>query len=107
MVAAVLAGLFSGARRPGAMMAAAACVWGGAIAGFGVTRSLPTALVLLVIAGGALLILPLSVGRERRPGCPFRLSRHARAICVVDSCFVVDYRYRSPCDRPQSTDRPR
>jgi hypothetical protein len=57
VVAAVLAGLFSGARRPGAMMAAAACVWGGAIAGFGVTRSLPAALVLLVIAGGALLIL--------------------------------------------------
>lgn len=39
------------------MMAAAAFVWAGAIAGFGVTRSLPTALVLLVIAGGALLIL--------------------------------------------------
>jgi Transmembrane secretion effector len=57
VVAAVLAGLFSGARRPGAMMAAAACVWGVAIAAFGVTRSLPAALALLVIAGGALLIL--------------------------------------------------
>ena len=39
------------------MMTAAACVWAGAIAGFGVTRSLPAALALLVIAGGALLIL--------------------------------------------------
>ena len=39
------------------MMAAAACVWAGAIAGFGVTRSLPAALALLVVAGGALLIL--------------------------------------------------
>jgi hypothetical protein len=57
VVAAVLAGLFSGSRRPGAMMAAAACVWAAAIAGFGVTRSLPAALALLVIAGGALLIL--------------------------------------------------
>ena len=57
VIAAVLAGLFSGSRRPGAMMAAAACVWAGAIAGFGVTRSLPAALALLVIAGGALLIL--------------------------------------------------
>ena len=57
VVAAVLAGLFSGARRPGAMMAAAACVWAGAIAGFGVTRSLPTALALLFIAGGALVVL--------------------------------------------------
>jgi hypothetical protein len=57
VAAAVLAGLFSSARRPGAMMAAAACVWAGAIAGFGVTRSLPAALALLVIAGGALLIL--------------------------------------------------
>jgi MFS family permease len=57
VAAAVLAGLFSSARRPGAMMTAAACVWAGAIAGFGVTRSLPAALALLVIAGGALLIL--------------------------------------------------
>jgi Transmembrane secretion effector len=57
VVAGVLAGLFSGSRRPGAMMAAAACVWAGAIAGFGVTRSLPAALALLVVAGGALLIL--------------------------------------------------
>jgi MFS family permease len=57
VAAAVLAGLVSSARRPGAMMAAAACVWAGAIAGFGVTRSLPAALALLVIAGGALLIL--------------------------------------------------
>jgi hypothetical protein len=57
VVAAVLAWLFSGSRRPGAMMAAAACVWAGAIAGFGVTRSLPAALALLVIAGGALVIL--------------------------------------------------
>jgi len=57
VVAAVLAGVFSGARRPGAMMATAACVWAGAIAGFGVTGSLPAALALLFIAGGALVIL--------------------------------------------------
>lgn len=57
VAAAVLAGLFSGSRRPGAMMAAAAFVWAGAIAGFGVTRSLPAALGLLVIAGAALVIL--------------------------------------------------
>ncbi len=40
----------SGARRPGAMMVAAACVWAGAIAGFGVARSLPAALALLALA---------------------------------------------------------
>lgn len=57
VVAGVLAGLFTGSRRPGAMMMAAAGVWAGAIAGFGVTRSLPAALALLVVAGGALLIL--------------------------------------------------
>jgi hypothetical protein len=57
VVAGVLAGLFSSSRRPGAMMMAAAGVWAGAIAGFGVTRSLPAALALLVVAGGALLIL--------------------------------------------------
>jgi hypothetical protein len=57
VIAALLAGLFSGSRRPGRMMAAAALVWAGAIAVFGVTRSLPAALVLLAIAGGALVIL--------------------------------------------------
>ncbi len=57
VAAAVLAGLFTGSRRPGAMMAIAAFVWAAAIAGFGLTRSLPAALALLVIAGGALLIL--------------------------------------------------
>jgi hypothetical protein len=60
VVAAVLAGLFSGSRRPGAVMAAAACVWAGAIAGFGMARSLPASLALLVIAGGALMILGVS-----------------------------------------------
>lgn len=57
VAAAVLAGLFSSSRRPGAMMAAAGCVWAGAIAGFGVTWSLPAALALLVTAGGALVVL--------------------------------------------------
>jgi hypothetical protein len=57
VVAATLAGLFSGVRRPAAVMTAAACVWAGTIAGFGMTRSLPAALTLLVIAGGALVIL--------------------------------------------------
>jgi Transmembrane secretion effector len=57
VIAALLAGLFSGSRRPGGMMAAAALVWAGAIAVFGVTRSLPAALALLAIAGGALVIL--------------------------------------------------
>ncbi|HEY2268398.1 MAG TPA: MFS transporter [Streptosporangiaceae bacterium] len=55
VAAAALAGLFSGSRRPGVMMAAA-CMWAAAIAGFGMTRWLPPALVL-VIAGGALVIL--------------------------------------------------
>ena len=57
VAAAVLAGLFTGSRRPGAMMMMAALVWAGAIAGFGVTQSLPAALALLVVAGGALVIL--------------------------------------------------
>jgi hypothetical protein len=57
VIAAVLAGLFSGSRRPGAMMMAAAFVWAGAIAGFGLTRSLLAALALLAVAGGALVIL--------------------------------------------------
>lgn len=57
VVAAVLAGLYSGARRPGAMMAGSAFAWAAAIAGFGVAGSLPAALVLLAVAGAALVIL--------------------------------------------------
>ncbi|MFE9424853.1 MFS transporter [Kitasatospora sp. NPDC006697] len=57
----VLAGLCSGtftrARRPGAALAAAVCLWGAAIAGFGLTRSPAPALALLALAGGALVAL--------------------------------------------------
>ena len=57
VAAAVLAGLYSGSRRPGAMMAGSAAVWAAAIAGFGVARSLPAALTLLAVAGAALVVL--------------------------------------------------
>jgi hypothetical protein len=35
-----------------------------------------------------------------RPACP------SRPICVVDPCFVVDYRYGDTCNRPSSTNQP-
>lgn len=69
VVAALLAGLYNGSRRPGAshgkarsrrpgaMMAGSAFAWAAAIAGFGVAGSLPGALVLLAVAGAALMVL--------------------------------------------------
>jgi MFS family permease len=54
---ALLGSLFSGwttrARRQGLGVTVAACVWGAAIAGFGLSTTLWPALVLLAIAGGA------------------------------------------------------
>lgn len=60
-VGSVLAGLLSGTftrgRRYGTAICAAVCVWGAAIAGFGLTRSLVPAACLLVLAGAALTVL--------------------------------------------------
>jgi ENTS family enterobactin (siderophore) exporter len=43
-------------RRPGLVVIGAGLVWGGAIVGFGLTHSLPVALVFLAIAGGGDMI---------------------------------------------------
>jgi hypothetical protein len=60
-VGGVAAGLFSGsltrARRHGVAITAAVCLWGAAIAGLGLARSLPSAVLLLTLAGGALVVL--------------------------------------------------
>jgi hypothetical protein len=60
-VGGVAAGLFSGSftriRRHGVAVATAVCVWGLAIAGFGLAHSLASAACLLALAGGALIVL--------------------------------------------------
>ncbi|MFJ9833534.1 MFS transporter [Streptomyces sp. NPDC101169] len=60
-VGSVLAGLLSGTftrkRRYGPAICGAVCCWGGAIAGFGLARSLAAASGLLVLAGAALTVL--------------------------------------------------
>jgi len=43
-------------RRPGQVVIGAGILWGGAILGFGLTRSLPLALVFLAVAGGGDMI---------------------------------------------------
>ncbi len=43
-------------RRPGIVIIAAGMVWGGAITGFGLTRSLPAGLAFLAVAGGGDMI---------------------------------------------------
>lgn len=60
-VGSVLAGLLSGGftrtSRHGPALAVAVCVWGAAVAGFGLARSIASAVVLLVLAGAALVAL--------------------------------------------------
>lgn len=60
-VGGVAAGLFSGSftrtRRHGVALATAVCLWGLAIAGFGLARSLASAACLLALAGAALIVL--------------------------------------------------
>ena len=52
-VGSLVSGWTSHVRRMGLGVTIAACAWGAAIAGFGITTSLCPALVLLAIAGGA------------------------------------------------------
>lgn len=53
IIATVLSGPLGRVRRQGLAVVISICIWGGAIAVFGLVRSLPVALVLLAIAGGA------------------------------------------------------
>jgi len=53
VVVAALSGPLSDVRRQGLAMLLAIAVWGAAIAGFGLTRSVPLAVLLLAVAGGA------------------------------------------------------
>jgi MFS family permease len=53
IVATVLSGPLGKVRRQGLAVVISICIWGGAIAVFGLVRALPVALVLLAIAGGA------------------------------------------------------
>ncbi|MEY3734931.1 MAG: hypothetical protein RL347_2290, partial [Actinomycetota bacterium] len=53
IVATVFSGPLGKVRRQGLAVVIAICVWGGAIAVFGLVRELPIALALLALAGGA------------------------------------------------------
>jgi ENTS family enterobactin (siderophore) exporter len=56
MVGAATSGWTGRVRRPGMVTIGAGMVWGGAIAGFGLTRSLPVGLAFLALAGGGDMI---------------------------------------------------
>jgi MFS transporter, ENTS family, enterobactin (siderophore) exporter len=56
MAGAASSGWTGRVRRPGLVVIAAGLVWGGAILGFGLTHSLPVALVFLAVAGGGDMI---------------------------------------------------
>ena len=51
IIGAATSGWTSRVRRPGMVIIGAGIVWGGAIVGFGLTRSLPVALAFLALAG--------------------------------------------------------
>jgi MFS family permease len=53
IVATVFSGPLGKVRRQGLAVVISICIWGGAIAVFGLVRALPVALILLAIAGGA------------------------------------------------------
>jgi MFS family permease len=53
VVATVFSGPLGRVRRQGLAVVVSICIWGGAIAVFGLVRELPIALLLLAIAGGA------------------------------------------------------
>ncbi len=56
MAGAATSGWTGRVRRPGMVIIGAGMVWGGAIAGFGLTRSLPAGLAFLALAGGGDMI---------------------------------------------------
>jgi MFS transporter, ENTS family, enterobactin (siderophore) exporter len=56
LVGAASSGWTGRVRRPGIVIIAAGMVWGGAITGFGLTRSLPLGLAFLALAGGGDMI---------------------------------------------------
>jgi ENTS family enterobactin (siderophore) exporter len=56
MAGAVTSGWTGRVRRPGMVIIAAGMVWGAAIVGFGLTRSLPAGLAFLALAGGGDMI---------------------------------------------------
>jgi len=56
LVGAASSGWTGRVRRPGIVIIAAGLVWGGAITGFGLTRSLPIGLAFLALAGGGDMI---------------------------------------------------
>jgi MFS transporter, ENTS family, enterobactin (siderophore) exporter len=56
MAGAASSGWTGRVRRPGIVVIAAGIVWGAAIVGFGLTRSLPAALLFLALAGGGDMI---------------------------------------------------
>src|SRR5260370_40477158 len=56
MAGAATSGWTGRVRRPGTVIIGAGMVWGGAIVGFGLTRSLPVGLAFLALAGGGDMI---------------------------------------------------
>ena len=56
LIGAATSGWISAVRRAGLVLLGSVLLWGGAIAGFGLSRVLPVALLLLVVAGAADLV---------------------------------------------------
>jgi len=83
LAGALLTGWVAAVRRQGRAVLAAVAVWGAAIAGFGLVSSLPVALVLLGVAGGADVVSAVFRGTILQTMTPDGLRGRLSAIHVA------------------------
>jgi MFS family permease len=83
MVGGLLSGTFTRARRHGLMTIVAVCVWGAAMAGFGLTHSLPLAFAMLAIGGGADLVSMVFRGSILQNAAPDEVRGRMQGVFVV------------------------
>ena len=79
----LLSGTFSRARRHGLMTLIAVLAWGGAIVGFGLTRSLTLAVVFLAIGGAADLVSMVFRGSILQGAVPDELRGRMQGVFTV------------------------
>lgn len=83
LAAGLLSGTFTRARRPGRMTVAAVAVWGLAVAGFGLSGSLPVACAMLALGGAADLVSMVFRGAILQSAAPDEMRGRMQGVFVV------------------------
>lgn len=83
MVGGLISGTFTRARRHGLMTIIAVCFWGAAMAGLGLTHSLPVAFTMLAIGGGADLVSMVFRGSILQNAAPDEVRGRMQGVFVV------------------------